>query len=191
MSLSFYEDPKNVEQYTAFTPAHDGAQLVDALRDVLPAGSTVLEIGMGPGKDFDLLAETYTVTGSDFSQAFLDRYRKTHEDADADLLQLDSRTLETDRTFDAIFSNKVLVHLDDAELQQSFARQREVLSPGGLVMHSFWYGQGGGEFGELTLIRRNEDSLRRLLEPDWEIIALGRHAKMSDGDSLYVIAKRI
>lgn len=189
MTLSFYEDPKNVDHYTAFTPAHDGAELVDALCAVLPAGSTLLEIGMGPGKDLDLLAETHAVTGSDFSQLFLDRYRDTHPDAD--LLQLDARTLETDRHFDAIYSNKALIHLDDTELAQSFARQRAVLNTGGVMLHSFWYGDKTEQHGPLTLIRRNEESLRRLLANGWEIVALERHAKMSEGDSIYVIAKAL
>ena len=189
MTLSFYEDPKNVEHYTAFTPAHDGAELVDALRAALPAGSTLLELGMGPGKDLQLLSETYTVTGSDFSQAFLERFRGI--EPDADLLQLDARTLETDRHFDAIYTNKALIHLDDDELAQSFARQHAVLKPGGLMLHSFWYGDKTEQHGQLTLVRRNEESLQRLLASGWEILALERHAKMSDGDSIYVIAKAV
>ena len=36
-------------------------------------GSTLLELGMGPGKDLDLLKKTYSVTGSDSSKIFVYR----------------------------------------------------------------------------------------------------------------------
>jgi cyclopropane fatty-acyl-phospholipid synthase-like methyltransferase len=188
MGTDFYEDPANVESYSQFTPAHDGALLIDVLRGELPAGASVLEIGMGPGKDLDLLAKHYTVTGSDLSHAFLDRYRAHHPDAD--LLYLDARTLDTDRRYDAIFSNKALIHLSAAELEQSFARQHAVLNPGGLILHSLWHGEGTKHFGELTLTYHNAADLTAMLEPAFEILALEQHAKMADGDSIYVLARK-
>jgi len=188
MGIDFYEDPANVESYSQFTPAHDGALLVDALRAELPAGASVLEIGMGPGKDLDLLAEHYTVTGSDLSHAFIDRYRAKHPDAD--LLYLDARTLDTDRRFDAIFSNKALIHLSAEELQESFARQHAVLNDGGLMLHSLWNGTGTKQFGELTLTYHNAPGLTAMLEPAFDILALELHAKMADGDSIYVLARK-
>jgi cyclopropane fatty-acyl-phospholipid synthase-like methyltransferase len=184
----YYENPANVEGYSKFTPSHDGADLVDAMRAWLPDGGTLLELGMGPGKDLDLLAEHYQVTGSDFSNAFLERYRAKHPDAD--LVNLDALTIETDRSFDGIFSNKVLVHMSAEDLNASFARQAEVLNPGGVMLHSFWYGEGEEQFGGLTLHRRNEAVLERLVKPHLELLALERHAKMKDGDSIYVVARR-
>jgi len=135
------------------------------------------------------LSQLYKATGSDFSNAFLERYRAM--DASADLLQLDARTLDTDRRFDAIYSNKVLIHCSTEELQQSFARQHEVLNDNGLMLHSFWYGEGTQEFGELTLVRRNERELTALLEDSFEILALDKHAKMTEGDSIYVVARKL
>ena len=144
----------------------------------LPDGGTLLELGMGPGKDLDLLAEHYRVTGSDFSNAFLDRYREKHPDAD--LVNLDALTIETDRSFDGIFSNKVLVHMSDEDLDASFARQAEVLNPGGVILHSFWYGEGEEQFGGLTLRRRDEAALKRLVEPHLELFDAGT-ARQDEG----------
>lgn len=188
MERDYYENAANVENYSKFTPAHDGALLVDMLSAWLPEGATVLELGMGPGKDFKLLSERYKVTGSDFSNAFLERYRA--QDSAADLLQLDARTLETDRRFDGIFSNKVLIHLTPSELAESFVRQYEVLNDAGIVLHSFWYGEGEEQFGELTLRRHNEHDLRALLKGRFDILAIERHAKMKDGDSICVVARK-
>ncbi len=107
--MSYYEDKDNAEQYIKMAEGYDGATLIAVLNEHLAAGSTVLELGMGPGTDLGLLAETYTVTGSDYTQTFLDIYLETHPDAD--LLRLDAQTLETKRTFDCIYSNKVLHQL--------------------------------------------------------------------------------
>ncbi|MCP4275075.1 MAG: class I SAM-dependent methyltransferase [Gammaproteobacteria bacterium] len=188
MEKNYYESAANVESYSKFTPAHDGALLVDVLSAHLPKGSTVLELGMGPGKDYKLLTQSFTVTGSDFSNAFLDRYRA--QDPAANLLQLDARTLETEYCFDAIFTNKALIHFSFEELQQSFACQHEVLNDNGLIMHSFWHGEGQNEFEGLTLVYHNEQELTAMLEDSFDILALERHAKMSEGDSIYVLARK-
>jgi cyclopropane fatty-acyl-phospholipid synthase-like methyltransferase len=188
MEKNYYENPANVESYSKFTPAHDGALLVDALSAHLPEGSTVLELGMGPGKDYKLLAQHFKVTGSDFSSAFLDRYRA--QDPAAELLQLDARTLQTEHCFDAIFSNKALIHFSSEELQQSFARQHEVLNDNGLIMHSLWHGEGQKEFEGLTLVYHNEQDLTAMLEDSFDILVLERHAKMAEGDSICVVARK-
>ncbi len=189
MDLNYYENEKNVEHYSKFTPAHDGALLIDTLVEQLPEGSSVLEIGIGPGKDFKALKKHFAVTGSDFSKLFLKKYRE--QDSEADLLHLDARTLETDRQFDAIFSNKALIHLTADELRQSFTRQHDILNDGGLILHSFWNGEGEWEAGDLVLRYRNENQLRDMLNGKFEILALKPHAKMADNDSVYVLARKI
>jgi cyclopropane fatty-acyl-phospholipid synthase-like methyltransferase len=188
MDQNYYEIEANVDNYTKFTPAHDGALLIDVFAQSVPAGSTVLELGMGPGKDFKRLNEHFEVTGSDFSRVFLERYRS--QDESADLLRLDARTLETDRTFDAVFSNKALIHLSPAELQQSFDRQHAVLNDQGLIMHSFWYGEGEKIFNDLTLVYHNETDLTAMLQAGFNIVALEKHAKQAEGDSIYVLARK-
>jgi cyclopropane fatty-acyl-phospholipid synthase-like methyltransferase len=119
---------------------------------------------------------------------FLQRYRE--QDPAADLLRLDARTLETDRTFDAIFSNKALIHLSSDELQQSFERQHELLNDNGLILHSLWFGEGERSFNDLTLVYHNEQDLTKMLETSFDIVALEKHAKMSDDDSIYVLARK-
>jgi len=184
---AYYEDPRNVAGYSQFNPEHDGTLLVDALQAYLDPGATVLELGMGPGKDFELLSERYEVVGSDFSNAFLAYVRDRHPQAE--LMLLDALTVETERKFDAIFSNKVLVHMSEDELSQSFARQHEVLNEHGLMLHSFWYGEEEKSFGALTLRRRNEAHLKRMLEARFDILLMKRHAKMKVGDSIYFVAR--
>ena len=136
--MGFYETESGVEAYIEMAKGYDGALLIEGLAEYLPAGSSVLELGMGPGVDLDILAQRYEVTGSDSSRLFLDRYRERHPEAD--LLLLDARTLETERRFDCIYSNKVLHHLSAEELHESLVAQAGLLRPEGIAMHSFWWG---------------------------------------------------
>ena len=96
--MGYFDSEENVDAYMAMADGYDGADLIALLARYLPEGSSVLELGMGPGKDLDLLRQAYRVTGSDTSRVFLDRYRKDHPDAD--LLLLNAIRMDTDRTFD-------------------------------------------------------------------------------------------
>ena len=68
--MGFYDEERNVETYVEMAEGFDGRELVDVLKKHLAPGSTVLELGMGPGKDLALLAEAFGATGSDRSQVF-------------------------------------------------------------------------------------------------------------------------
>lgn len=185
--MGFYDKQENIDKYSKFIPNHDGAELVDVLGKYLEKDSTVLELGMGPGKDFDLLAQDYETTGSDGSSVFLNKYRQKH--SQADLLHLDARTLDTERTFDCIYSNKVLIHLTREELRQSLARQHEILNNNGLVLHSFWYGDKDEVYDDLRITFYTEGQLLDLMKDSYEVLEINRHAKMTEGDSVYVLAR--
>lgn len=185
--MSFYDTEEGVSEYLEMAFGHDGRELIAVLDDHLPADAAVLELGMGPGKDLDLLAERYAVTGSDSSALFLERYRATHPEAD--LLRLDAVTLETERRFDAIFSNKVLHHLDDDELAKSIARQAAILRPGGWVMHSFWYGDKVEEHAGMRFHYREEALLTETFETIFEPVRLERYSELDNGDSVFLLAR--
>jgi len=185
--MSFYDKQENIEKYAQFIPTHDGAELVSILESQLAKDSTVLELGIGPGKDFERLAKDYDVTGSDRSLVFLNKYRQ--KNPQADLLQLDARTLETDKKFDCIYSNKVLIHLTRDELVNSLARQHEILNDNGLLLHSFWYGDKEDVYDDLRITYYTEQQLSDMMNELFEIVEIKRHAKMTEGDSVYVLAR--
>jgi len=54
-NMNYYDDPKNVADYIQMAEGYNGEELIQLLQEVLPSGSTVLELGMGPGTDLDLL----------------------------------------------------------------------------------------------------------------------------------------
>ena len=103
----FFDTEKGVNEYIRMAEGYDGEELINILEKWLPKKSTILELGMGPGKDLDILKKNYTVTGSDNSQIFLDKYKKQYPESD--LLKLDAVAIDTSRTFDCIFSTRFYI----------------------------------------------------------------------------------
>lgn len=167
---------------------YDGAELIDVLKEYLAQKATVLELGMGPGKDFDILKKWYAVTGSDNSQLFIDLVKKKNKNAD--VMLLDAITLDTDRQFDCIYSNKVLHHLTRDELKQSLLRQKKVVNNNGLLFHSFWYGDKEEFFHGLRFTYYTEPELTKMVEENFEIMTMKRHTEIEESDSFYVLLKK-
>jgi SAM-dependent methyltransferase len=186
---NYYDDEKNALGYIKMAEGYDGRALIEKMPAFLPKNSTVLELGMGPGTDLQLLNEHYVATGSDRALPFVERYRTLHPKAD--VLQLDAITLKTERKFDAIYSNKVLYHLTKDELQVSLARQAQLLNDGGYLFHSFWVGDSVEEQHGLTFVYYTEESLGAIIEKPLELVAIERYAEMEDDDSLWVVLRKI
>lgn len=170
--MSFYSNEKNVRDYIEMAEGYDGKYLIKELKKYLPKGSSVLELGMGPGKDLDLLKKDFNVTGSDYSQVFLDLYREKNKNTDIEILLLDARTLDTSQKFDCIFSNKVLYHLTEEELKASLERQWELLNEDGILLHSFWKGEEKEEQHGLTFVYYTEEKLRTMIDHKYEILEI-------------------
>ncbi|WP_219948330.1 trans-aconitate 2-methyltransferase [Salinibacterium sp. M195] len=184
---SMYDTTEGIHAYTRMARGYDGRTHVERLTQLLKPGSSVLELGMGPGVDLDMLAKTYTVVGSDLSQAFLDRYRRLRPGIE--LERLDAVTINTTRRFDAIYSNKVLQHLTREELRLSLIRQSEILQPGGLILHGLWAGATSNDHGELHDTRYLPDSLERLVPPSLTITECVFYAEMAPEDSVRLILR--
>lgn len=167
---------------------YDGAELIRHLEEYLNPGASVLELGMGPGKDLDILNQTFQGTGSDASKVFIDIYRE--KNPGADLLLLNAVSLETDRSFDAIYSNKVLQHLTKAELTRSFQEQLRLLNPGGIVLHSFWYGEGSEINSGLLSMYYKMNELKAIIPDGFSILTSQRYTEMEKDDSFFIILKK-
>jgi len=187
--MGFFDTEEGVSEYLEMAKGHDGRELIEKLSENLPSSSTVLELGMGPGTDLELLSKRYQVTGSDNSALFLETYRKVNPEAD--LMLLDAVTLETDRRFDCLFSNKVLHHLQRADLKISIPRQAELLEDGGLLAHAFWYGDKIEEHGGLHFQFYEESDIAEIFGGHFDIVLMERYEEMEPGDSIFAILKKI
>ena len=186
--MDYFKEKKNALEYIKMVEGYDGRDLIEILKKHLPSGSSVLELGMGPGTDLEMLSETYKVTGSDYSKAIIDIYRKKGKITD--LLVLDAKTLETDRKFDCIYSNKVLIHLTREDMKTSLARQKELLNPGGILLHSFWKGEREEEKQGILFVYYTEDQLVEMTKEDYELLEIGTIKDLEDDDSIYIVLKK-
>ncbi|QMU53465.1 MAG: methyltransferase domain-containing protein [Nitrosopumilus sp.] len=185
--MGFFDTENGVEQYIKMAEGYDGAELIKILQKYLPENSTVLELGIGPGKDVNILKKSYEVTGSDNSQVFLDKYKKNHPNKD--LLLLDAVTIQTDRKFDCIYSNKVLHHLTKEDLTKSLQRQNDVLGPNGIAFHSFWKGNKVEEMEGLLFTYYETEDLKKITESNFDVLAMETYAEMEKDDSIYVVLR--
>ena len=186
--MGFFDTEKGVAEYLEMAKGHDGRELIEKLSEHLAPGSTVLELGMGPGADLELLAKRYEVTGSDNSTLFVEKYREVNPEAD--LILLDAVTLETDRRFDCIYSNKVLQHLHRDQLEASVPRQAEILNEGGLLAHSMWHGNKVEEHGGLHFQYYEEADLEEVFGGLFNVVLMDRYEELEPGDSIFVVLSK-
>lgn len=188
MNDNYYKTKESVEEYIKLAKDVNGGQLIRKLKDFLPPNSLLLEIGSGPGADFQILKKDYKVVGSDFSGEFLDRL--INNNTDDEFLHLNAITLKTEKKFDGIYSNKVLQHLTNKELEESILRQVDILNPNGIICHSFWKGKGDEFFKGLLVNYQTDESLRILFEDYFELLILDEYKEFEDADSLLLIGKK-
>ena len=74
MDEKYYHTKASVEEYIKLAKDVNGSNLITKLRQFLPENSDVLEIGSGPGSDWNILNEYYNITGSDNSKEFLETF---------------------------------------------------------------------------------------------------------------------
>jgi len=183
-----YHTKESVEEYIKMALGHDGKLIIAKLRKYLPPGAHLLEIGSGPGTDWELLQEQYKVLGSDQSQEFLNHLQTRFPEGE--FLKLDAESLLTDRLFDGIYTNRVLHHLEDDALQNSILRQYEILRPGGIVCHTFWHGQDSEIYNELFVNYHSDDGVRMLFGDYFDTLLIHYYKEFEKGDSFLYIGKK-
>jgi len=186
--MGWYNHKKNVDKYIRMASGCDGRELIKLFRKYLAEGSSILEIGMGPGTDLQMLEKYFKVTGSDNSIIFLDLYSQIHPKTD--LLLLDAVSLKTERKFNGIYSNKVLYHLSKNELKKSLTRQKEVLMADGILLHSFWKGKGEEKVSGLKFVYYTKGELIKIIGNEFDILYINEYREMKNNDSLVVIMKK-
>lgn len=132
--------------------------------------------------------ESYQVTGSDFSPIFLDLLRGKFPNVE--LIELNAITLDTNKVFDGIFTNKVLHHLTDEELKTSIINQNRILDNHGVICHSFWKGNDTENTQGLLFNRHTNEEIVEFFSEFFEIILLEIYTEMKEDDSILLIARK-
>lgn len=188
----FYESKKNVDWYEEMVKDYNPKEMIDRFKLHVPSGGTVLELGIGPGLDHDMLRKTYRMVGMDIADEFLRRYRARNPDAD--VRQADAETLEKfdDVTpFDAIYSNKVLQHLTEQGLVRSLERQAQLLRSGGMLFHCMWHGDKEDVIHGLRFRYYTEEKMRQLVPSSLLVSKFEKYEEMESGDSFYIVLQKM
>jgi cyclopropane fatty-acyl-phospholipid synthase-like methyltransferase len=188
MAGEYYKTKESVQEYIEMSKEVNGNQLIEKLKQYLPPGSSVLEIGSGPGSDWEILAKTYSVTGSDFSAGFLAHLNTKYPDGK--FLELNAITLDTTTRFDGIYANKVLHHLKNEELKASIIRQADVLNSKGIICFSFWQGEGDEVFKGMYVNYHTQHSLKKFFGEHFDILLAESYKEFDEEDSILLIARK-
>ncbi len=185
--MSFYDDAENVKKYIEMCEDYDGNNIYQLLGKHLSLNSTLLELGSGGGLDIEYLKNEYSVTGSDLSDEFLKVCKKKHPEIS--FLKLNAQKLEVSKTFDCIYSNKVLHHLTQDALKKSLQQQVKILSPNGIIAHSFWLGEENEMMNGLLFTYYNQEELLGIISESFEILSTLSYKEFEEGDSIFVVAR--
>ncbi|MBI1182873.1 methyltransferase domain-containing protein [bacterium] len=188
MNPNYFEQPENVEKILQAASSQQLDWIMEQLKEFLPENAKLLELGSGAGHDFHLLSKHYQATGSDFSTPLLAACKSRFPQSE--FLLLDAIHIDTDLTFDAIYSNKVLPYLGLTELEKSLLRQADVLLPEGIVCHSFWHGEEAEETDGLVKYRYLPDMLAEVFEMNYEVLRCEIYTDAAPDDSILVIARK-
>jgi ubiquinone/menaquinone biosynthesis C-methylase UbiE len=98
----------------------------------LPAGSTILDCGCGPGMDTERFSQLgYKVTAIDLSDRFVELVRKRVPNARVE--KMDMRNLAFPKAgFDGLWASFSLLHIRASEIQETLSGFNSVLRDGGL-----------------------------------------------------------
>lgn len=188
MEEAYYKTKESVEEYIKLAKDVNGKFLIEKLKQILPSNSKLLEIGSGPGTDWNILQEFYDVEGSDNSKEFLNHLIR--KNPKGKFHELDASRLKIDTKYDGIYSNKVMHHLKDNELKSSIKRQSEILNAKGIICHSFWKGEGFEIFKGLYVNYQSVATLTKAYQKYFEIIAIEAYKEFEENDSLVLLARK-
>jgi trans-aconitate methyltransferase len=184
--MDWFDDEQRVQDYVEMSRGSDGSALVALVQRHVARGQRVLELGMGPGFDLDRLLDAgFVAVGSDRAVGFLKHYRE--RGGAAPCFVLDAVSMECDERFDAVYSNKVLHHLETVDLIESLRRQVEIVGDGGVLVHSFWRGDKVEEHHGMLFNYWDRAGLEALLPARLRIVESERYSEIWEDDSLAVV----
>ena len=85
-----------------------------------------------------------------------------------------------DNSFDGIYSNKVLHHLNNEELQNSIIQQHSILNQNSVICHSFWNGEGSEVFKGLFVNYHTIEDLKGFFKESFELVYLKTYKEFEE-----------
>ncbi|HEU4984876.1 MAG TPA: class I SAM-dependent methyltransferase [Nitrososphaera sp.] len=153
----------SAEEYAKNQQAKIPKQELDSFLNLLKPNSKVLDAGCGSGRDSRIIKDRgFDATGSDLSKGLLAIAKR--ENPDIPFILADIRKVPSkDGSFDAIWANAVLHHLDKPQMSDAVAEFKRLLVAGGIVCVRTKQGEGNLKTREAMV--SNEAREFTLLEP--------------------------
>lgn len=99
---------------------------------LIPYGSHILDVGCGPGRDIRIFTEAgHQPTGVDLNPDFITMAQRHGDVIAGDIREIGLFFSPT--TFDGVWAQASLVHLQKSEVEKILCDFRELLKPGGLL----------------------------------------------------------
>ncbi len=184
MQDNIFNDEKFVKEYCEMLVGYNNSFVVNNFKKYVPENLKVLELGVGPGLDYDTLKDNYNITPSDTSNVFLEMFNKKYENK---AIYLCAKDLDTTDIFDCIFSNKVLQVLNDQEMKESFINQYKILNNKGLLFHCIWIDEKNRNLdSNYTTVSK----ILNITKDLYDIIEIIHYSEMEENDSIIFIARK-
>jgi ubiquinone/menaquinone biosynthesis C-methylase UbiE len=186
--MKTYTTPNGVNGYIKMCEGFDNSKFEKSILRYLKKGSSLLEIGMGPGNDFKWLSEYYSITGSDYTKEFINRAKARFPKGDFKIL--DGISLKTNKKYDGIYSCKVYQHFELELIEKALNRQFKILNNEGIIIHSFWIGDTIFDDGDMRAIYHDKDKLLALIDKKFTILEQVVYEEFEPHDSIFILAKK-
>ncbi len=187
--MDYFSKRENVDLYSSMMDGYDNGFIMNSVEKVLQKNATLLELGMGTGVDLISLSENYQVVGSDNSPLFVSDFKLKSK---LDVCVLDAVSVDIDKKFDCIFSNKVLQHLSKEDFVTSLKNQIKHLNENGILFFTLWHGKYREEFemdGQLRFVYYDKATIENLLPTEVKIEDVIYYKEFEENDSMIVILR--
>jgi SAM-dependent methyltransferase len=144
-TIKAYDDTETYEKNTrSVVPKLELEQFVSMLN----AGAVVLDAGCAYGRDTEYLAtKGVAVSGVDLSPALIARAKELLPDTTFAVCDI-RETNFSNATFDGIWCNATLLHLNDEDMAKALQEFKRILKPSGVLAVSLKKGEGTRQFVE-------------------------------------------
>ncbi len=188
--MNYFLDEDNVRTYTDMISDYDNTYIMNELHKFLPQHSSLLELGMGTGKDLVTLAKTYNVIGSDYSPIFI---RSFQQISNIPVMVLNAIDVNIEQNFDCIYSNKVLQHLTPSDMATSLEHQAIHLNSGGILFFTLWQGAHREELmfdDSLRFTYYTEEDVKKVIPTRLKVETITSYSEFETDDSLLVVLRK-